>query len=148
MGTSPWGYPCGPHPGVPWEMIPPWEGALGDTFPSRGLGDPRRGRLPGALGNLFLERCSKWLISRVWLKVAHFQSVAQSGLFSKRGSILTSLLLVAEWTHLCSLKASHFVYLGWAKIALKWLKRVLCDTRMTNLTHPRIYGTKSDVLAG
>ena len=84
----------------------------------------------------------------MWLKVAHFQSVAQSGSFSKRGSILTSLLLVAEWTYLCSLKASHFVYLGWAKMVLKWLKRVLCDTRMTKLTYPRESSTTSDALAG
>ena len=66
---------------------------------------------------------------------------------AKRGSILTSLSLVAEWTYPNGLKASHFVYLGWAKMALKWLKRVLCVTRMTKLTHPRESGTKSDVLA-
>ena len=45
------------------------------------------------------------------------------------------------------LKPSHFEYLGWAKMALKRLKRVLSDTRMTKLTHPSELGTTSDVLA-
>ena len=47
------------------------------------------------------------------------QGVAQSGSFSKRGSILTSPLLVAEWSYPCTLKASHFVYVELAKMALK-----------------------------
>ena len=54
------------------------------------------------------------------------------------------MTLVAEWTYPGMLKPSHFEYLGWAKMALKWLKRVLCDTRLTKLTLLRVYVTTGD----
>ena len=50
--------------------------------------------------------------------------------------------------YLSWLKASHFVYLRWAKMALKWPKWANFDNGMTRLTHPRVFGSTSDVLAG
>ena len=40
------------------------------------------------------------------------------------------------------------MYLNRAKMVLKWLKRVLCDNKMTRQTHLRVSVTTRDVLAG